>query len=311
MKQIKAIVAILLCLMTLVCLFGCSDGDTVIECEGKDISRDEYRYFYMNYKLADPDAKERELHELAQNALKRDRAVICLADEYGIELTKAEDQELDAYISSEEQAQGGEKGFEDYLSDNYLTRELFKHLCSQKKIEEELRSYMTDAVNNIIPSDDESFEADLKVNFMAVKQILIKNDADDDVEMNRALAEDLFKRISEGESFEGLAREYNEDEESDPRNGRYFTRGMLLDEFEQAVLSVDEGEYYPEVLESSVGFHIILRIPMDSDYIDENYNTLRSYYLNRCFNEKLEEKASQLDFELCDGFDKIDFEKAE
>ncbi|MBR5515412.1 MAG: peptidylprolyl isomerase [Clostridia bacterium] len=304
---IKKVGLVILSLVLCFCLFSCSkeigagyeNKDIVLKANKEKISYDTYRYFYMNYKDSMPQADEEELYSLCTKAIAQDLAITLLAKEYKVELDDSEKETLNTYVQSIIDEKGGEEEYYQYLSENYLTGDLFRHLYSQKLLEQSLREYLMSEYNNIIPSDDASFEKDLEKNFMAAKQILIKKESANASE----LASEIMQMLEEGEDFDTLVAEYNEDEGTDSEYGRYFTKGMMVAEFEEAVLSVKEGELYPEVVESSVGYHIIKRLPIDMKYVDENYETLRYYYQTRCANEIISEKADSIKFEKTKKFD--------
>lgn len=72
-------------------------------------------------------------------------------------------------------------------------------------------------------------------------------------------AETVLKRVKAGEDFAKLAGEYSEDPGSKNNGGLYedITSGSFVSEYENAVLSLKDGEIYPELVRSSHGYHII------------------------------------------------------
>lgn len=312
MKLLKKSIIILLVILTAFSALSCAqkkigagskDSSVVLKAAGEKITADEYLYFYKNYKAADTEATEEELYELVTSAIASDLAITLLAEEYKVELDQTALEAIDSYVQSIIDEKGGEEGYYKYLEENNLTGDLFRHLYSQKLLEEKLREYMMNEYNNIIVSDDATFEKDLEKNFMAAKQILILKDSGN----AKALADEIYAKLENGEDFDTLMSEYNEDEGVDPEFGRYFTKGMMVAEFEEAVLTLKEGEIYEGVVESSVGYHIIWRLTLDEGYIDDNYETLRYYYQTRCANEILSEKADSIEFKKTKKFDSMDF----
>lgn len=74
----------------------------------------------------------------------------------------------------------------------------------------------------------------------------------------RVKAEELLKRIQNGEDFGELARAYSEDPGSAARGGDlgFFSRGDMVSSVEQAAFSMSPGEI-SDIVESEFGFHIL------------------------------------------------------
>lgn len=81
-------------------------------------------------------------------------------------------------------------------------------------------------------------------------------------------AEEILNDIKGGADFYNLAVEYSEDPGSklDGGNLGWFPKGIMIEEFENVVFSLNKGEVYPEVVETSFGYHVILKTE------DENEN---------------------------------------
>lgn len=73
-----------------------------------------------------------------------------------------------------------------------------------------------------------------------------------------ARAEDVLEKLRSGEKFEKLAEQNSEDPNFS--NGGFlgnFKTGEFLKELENAVASLSPGQYYPQVVKSRQGFHIV------------------------------------------------------
>lgn len=108
--------------------------------------------------------------------------------------------------------------------------------------------------------------------FYRVKHILIDTQGITDAEQvkeKRALAEDLLAQLLAAEDpialFDTLMLEHGEDPgvASNP-DGYVAYPGQMVQEFEQAALALDEGKF-SDVVQSSFGYHIILRLPLEVD----------------------------------------------
>jgi len=75
----------------------------------------------------------------------------------------------------------------------------------------------------------------------------------------RLKAEAVLNRVKAGEDFATLANEFSEDPGSNTNGGLYTGVGMgeFVSEYEQAAISLQPGEIYPTLVESSHGYHII------------------------------------------------------
>ncbi len=294
--------------VTLVLLSACGNKNTVMTVGGKDISYDTYRYFYMNYSKESEDYTENLIYEKAVDAIASDVALNKLAERYDIKLSKYDRKAVDEYVDTSIANYGSRQAYLEALEKNYLTEELFRYFYSQQLLETKLREYMYDEVNNIIKSDDATFEKDLQENFMAAKQILIRNDKDDDIEENKALADSLYARAINGEDFDTLIAEYSEDTSARDDYVYHFTHGQLLEAFEEAVEQTEEGKICSRVAVSEAGYHIVMRMPLDTEYINDNFEDLRDAYKARRFNEIREEMADSFAIDISDNFDTLKFE---
>ncbi|HBH62027.1 MAG TPA: peptidylprolyl isomerase [Nitrospiraceae bacterium] len=71
-------------------------------------------------------------------------------------------------------------------------------------------------------------------------------------------AKDILARIKKGESFSDLAKKFSKDRGSSDKGGDvgYFARGKMVPEFENAALSLKQGEV-SEPVKTRFGYHII------------------------------------------------------
>lgn len=73
------------------------------------------------------------------------------------------------------------------------------------------------------------------------------------------VAQDLLKKISEGASFEELARDFSEcPSGKDGGNLGEFGKGMMVPSFEKAAFQLMPGEV-SEIVRTQFGFHLIKR----------------------------------------------------
>lgn len=94
---------------------------------------------------------------------------------------------------------------------------------------------------------------------------------------DRALADDLLRKIAAGKTFEGLAKTYSEDTASAAHGGDtgYLLPGSLVPEFENALFGLKKGETSGVVV-SPYGFHIVRRgdeRPLSAHPLDDAMKT--------------------------------------
>ncbi|MBR6514673.1 MAG: peptidylprolyl isomerase [Clostridia bacterium] len=304
MNRVK-ITALLLCLVMLLC--ACGKGNTVMTIGGEDVSYDTYRYFYLNYKRDFPDISEEALHEKVVETISLDIALNMLAETQDVGLNKEEKESVDSYVKDAISQYGGKAAYKKALEEAYLTEKLFRYLYSQQLLESKLREYYYMEMNNLIVSDDATLDADIKENFMAAKQVLIRFDNGYTKESNKAHADKILEKALNGEDFDSLVKEYSEDTTAVNDYTYHFTYGQMVEGFENAVADTPIGEVCEYVAESEIGYHIIMRVPLDKEYIDTHYEELRDAFKARRFNEMRQTLTKSFTVEKAEGFDEIDF----
>jgi peptidyl-prolyl cis-trans isomerase D len=135
--------------------------------------------------------------------------------------------------------------------------------------------------------------------------IAVPKDADDKtVAAARAKAEDVLKKVHDGQSFAELAKKYSDDPGSAKQGGDlgYFGRGTMDPAFEKAVFALSPGQV-SDVVRSAFGFHIIKLLDIKAgktktfeqvrDQIDRDYT--RHQAEDRFYN--MSEKLENLTYE--------------
>lgn len=80
-----------------------------------------------------------------------------------------------------------------------------------------------------------------------------------DVETAKKKAMDALAKISKGDDFGAVAKEYSDDAMSKEKGGDlgFFRKGIMVPKFEEAAFSMKPGEYSKEPVRSPFGFHVI------------------------------------------------------
>lgn len=180
------------------------------------------------------DYKKDYFKEIALNKLIKDKIMDDLAEKYDIKISQSEiDQELNNFISYS----GLNNNFDQFIKEFYgWDRSEFKDKYIRTEI---LRRKLQEAI-----SSDEKLIVEAKKK-----------------------ANDVLSQIKAGEqSFAELAQKYSED--TTASEGGYlgvFPRGVMVEEFEEAVFSLEPGEV-SDLVKTPYGYHII---KLEDKFVDE------------------------------------------
>ena len=193
--------------------------------------------------------------------------------------------------------------------------ETFKALIYQYyglESEEELKDMLSleykrnlaieDYVESTVTDDEiNEYYDDEVIGDMQVRHILISPETTDDMsteekteaeEAAKKEAENLIKRLDDGEDFAELAKEYSDDTGSASDGGLidYFNKDDNMDEaFLNASIELEEGAYTKEPVQSTYGYHIILKTDQkDKPELDE----VKDEIISTLAEEKLDNDAT-------------------
>lgn len=153
----------------------------------------------------------------------------------------------------------------------YLTTQEAKDICAYYNITtDELLKINLDGTlletlgEKLYPKDDEKYmdlDTEVERTYYDARHILLVTEGKTEEEKTgvKETAEKLLERLLNGEDFATLAGEYSEDPGSKDNGGLYenVKIGEFVPEFEEAALACEVGNIYPELVESSYGYHII------------------------------------------------------
>ena len=175
--------------------------------------------------------------------------------------------QIEAYKSQYEQQ--GQDFSEVLVNSGYKNEQQFKEqlMLSYKK-DQVVENYLKDELTDEEIQDyyDENIFGDL-----TVRHILIEPDTDSDAsdedqekaeEEAKKTAEEIIKKLDDGEKFEDLAKEYSDDEGTKEDGGllENFSKDSVVTEFWDASYNLKDGEYTKEPVKSEYGYHVILRV---------------------------------------------------
>lgn len=327
------------------------DADTVVcTINGRDCTWEEYYYWLNNYRMdienslgliEDWDAlnayytsntNEEVVRSLAQSEMLYCQLILGLADKAGV-LCPDEDAitelelEADSYFGdgNGEYSEEEKQAFEDYLAEQKMSYELQLLIAKERISEQNYFEYMTARI-----TDDEVLEWANNQGYMSAKHILlmtVDNEtreplSDEEIAAAGEKAQELYEQLAEAqdegdeEAFLALFDELMNENSADTGlalhpNGYVFLPGEMVTEFETAVQALDENYAMSQPVESTYGWHIILRQPLDPDEVlgQNSYGydvTLRDYALNNIFSASNQDEAAAAVIEWADGFEELD-----
>lgn len=208
-------------------------------------------------KLSDT-IKEKALNDAINEIL-----MIQKGAEAGVSLSEEEIAQLDSQIAGITSTYG-EEGFTLRartmgISSPKQYAKMYRKVMSSQKVYDDISANAA----AYYPEDESVLNDYRQSDGASVKHILISTEAPEgetvNVEEKKALADQILQRLQEGEDFDALFTEFNEDPGATAA-GYTFGPGEMVAEFEQAAFALAIGEI-SGVVETEYGYHIIKRIP--------------------------------------------------
>ena len=148
-------------------------------------------------------------------------------------------------------------------SEDELRKVLSLEYKRDKAVNDYIKKNLTDAEIN--KYYEENIYGDIKASHILIS-IDAKEDASDDEKekaKEKALkkAKKVIKELDEGKKFSDLAKKYSDDDATKSKGGDlgYFNKDDMDGSFWNAALELKKDEYTKEPVESSYGYHIILK----------------------------------------------------
>lgn len=287
---------------------------TVMKIDGNKITYDEYRCFYLkamnDIAAGDPnfwgkeDAPFDELKQTVERSLARKYATLKLVKKYKIKLSSQDKKDINDTVAYYIEENGGPAGYRQWLSSEGLTGRLFREQYTLiYYYDEYLREVLLTGIDDVIKMDDKTVSADVHENFYHYTWIFIPFGELDNYQQNAKKIEDAFKELESGADFYEVAEKYSE-WMGNEKIGIYATKGEKIYTIENTVLKLEEGEY-SRVLALDEGHAILMRLPMDTDYINSHFDEFVYQSGTRRYNELLDNMASELKIEYTDYYDTL------
>ena len=203
------------------------------------------------------------------------------AQKEGVELTKEDEEALQALLESDIKEIAGEDGTEEELfaalEETYVSRELYELMNRTAALYSRAYNTLYGGTGEKLTEQEVKDFAD-EYSFMTAKHILIQTTDAEGEPIDEAAkaeklaeAEEIYAQL-EGKSgqelesaFDALMQEKSEDTglAAFP-DGYCFTADDMVTEFSEAVAALEPGQL-SGIVESSFGYHIILRMPLTAE----------------------------------------------
>lgn len=288
---------------------GLPDSDTAVTVNGVDIPNELYLYwlaydcyyldsYYYQYGVAADFTDQSTVDYLrsdVQEAVTYYAILPQLCADNGITITDEQEAEFQAQVDAYVE-ENGDGSYERLLQGAGLSEDNFHTVNTYGYL-------FTNLADQLVgePTDDDLEQYVTDNGIYAVKHILLQTTdedvTDDDGNVTQtaeeynaeqlALAEDLLSQLQGFETmesrddydsfedfFDTLMNEFSEDGRDSDGNlsapdGYVATPGQMIEEFETASMALEPGQL-SDIVETSVGYHIILRLPVDaSNYHDD------------------------------------------
>lgn len=279
---------------------------------------DTYMQYYggaldWSYTMSDGTTMSDYIKNDVLSTVKQELVIENLAEQYGVTLT----DEQKAAIESDEQSfieqYGGEEGFAAELAKLGLRRETYERITRANYLYQNLYQLYQTEGSALYASDEDLAVYAADQGYITADHILLATKdtatgealSDEQKAEKKALAEELAEKLRSytgddlASYFAELADEYSEDPgRASYPSGYTFTTGSMVQEFEDAAYALSEGEV-SDIVESSFGYHILLRLPLDKAAAAE---TVREDYFSHLIDEQMDKAkaATSADYDKLD-----------
>lgn len=242
----------------------------------------------------------------------------------GLAMTEDQSKEIQATLDeiSAEQDEEGIK-MEYYMRQYIMSEESFRWYCECEYLLEALTAKYYGEGTEGYPTDEVVLDYLEDNGVYATKHILLATidtstyaSLDEaTIAQKKTTIDGLLAQIRASDdpaaTFETLLKEYGEDPGLETAGGSYVSApGVLAEEYEKAATALEVGQI-SDVVETSAGYHIIMRIALTA----EDAADYRESYITAMMQEKRDAWLDEAQIQTNETFDKVDaksfFEKLE
>ncbi|AVX19285.1 peptidyl-prolyl cis-trans isomerase C [Carboxydocella sporoproducens DSM 16521] len=289
MYKLKKLVASVLTAAMLALVAGCG-SNAVATVNGEDITKEQferrlekmkavYKQNGANFDTEQGKAMLKAIQKQVLDGMIEETILLQEAKKQGVlpsdaDVQKRVEETIKKFESKEKFLEAlknynmDEKEFAEWTKQNLALDALYNKVTANIKVtDEEIKKYYEE--------NKEQFKQPEQVR---ARHILIKFDTQQEKvgrteEQAKKMAQDLIKELEKGADFAKLAKEKSEDPGSKDNGGEYtFSRGQMVQEFEDAAFSLKPGSFTKEPVKTQYGYHIIKveeRIPAKERTFEE------------------------------------------
>ncbi len=312
----------LLCLSLVSCSekvgAGHNDTTTVMKIGDYKVTMDQYRYVCFkirdsydggdrNYWNQHPEAQEKFYADVLKE-LSAIYAIYSLAEEYDIELSDEEEEQLNEMMRGYIAPYGSEEAFLQAAEERHMTGDLVRMEIEMQMLQEKLYARLTDARSGVIASDDATVEAAISQGqYYCVRYVMLQNVKTDSASLaqNRNIIESIRLSVATGSdikvTYQAALAVANQTTDvsyqlnsGDMTNGSYFILGYQNEKAENAVLALPNGGVSDVI---DMGDYLIFyqRFATDSAYMaGAGFAELRTQLVQKKFSELCATRAAEL-----------------
>ena len=349
----KKLFTILLCAVFCLGLFACGKNETaestendklIMTINGHQVYEEDFKYAAQQYKtelenyvgetidlaaeMAEGVTYGEYIIAMAENWFKYAEAVKSQAIRLGIGFDEEDEKTIDALWRQKCEQAGGEEGYLAYLEENGCSREMDEYIEQAELLSNKCFAAMY-GENGANVSDEDCAEKTAEDGYIMAKHILILTSDEEGNEFSEdekaaalARTENLLEILESCkeediyDKFDELMLNNSEDEGlSAYPDGYLFQEGDMEDGFYNAAAALKEGEF-SGITETSNGYHIILRIPVNYDVVPIAYSayasmgygnlTLRYITADSMFQANINSWTERVEVTDTDGLDSLD-----
>jgi hypothetical protein len=312
-KLIGRIVALTLGIMLLLSLFtGCSSGRLKPSKQAlREVGKvGDYTVYYEELSFLANTYKEEgitedELWSLIKENIVANYAILTLCDRVGVayDEKKLEDDVQNYIDSIIERDFGSRANYLEQLKKNGMTDNYVRFTAKVDLLYQQVP--MALAKNGGLLTNEDEVCKYIEDNFIRTWHFMVANNAGDDAEQNKAIADNALAELKDGKTtmYKLIGGKYNEDIMISI-NGYTFGKGAMEKPYEDAAFALKIGEYSDVVTakgELGTGeyvdcYYVIQRLELDSEFIKANYSEMYESYTDSVIAAKLSEIKDELEF---------------